>query len=150
MLAGQGDHISTVLKVKSNMDSGMFRAMQEAAVEALSNPPSWYERVNGVYLKRRIIVEEIMDLLKCRFDKSQTGLFVWGRIPEEISSCEEYVENIPQKANVFITPGFIFGSRGDRYIRISLCAEEGVLNEAKLRIREIASSRNDRIHYKSK
>ena len=156
MLAGQGDHISTVLKVKSNMDSGMFRAMQEAAIEALSNPPSWYERVNGVYLKRRIIVEEIMDLLKCRFDKSQTGLFVWGRIPEEISSCEEYVENILQKANVFITPGFIFGSRGDRYIRISLCAEEGVLNEAKLRIhREIASSRelgtrNDSIHTSTK
>jgi LL-diaminopimelate aminotransferase len=141
MLAGQSDHISTVLKVKSNMDSGMFRAMQEAAVEALSNPPSWYERVNSVYLKRRIIVEEIMDLLKCRFDKNQTGLFVWGRIPEEIAACEEYVENILQKANVFITPGFIFGSKGDRYIRISLCAEEGLLNEAKLRIKEkIASS----------
>ncbi len=143
MLAGQGDHISTVLKVKSNMDSGMFRAMQEAAVEALNNPPSWYEKVNSVYLKRRVVVEEIMDLLQCRFDKSQTGLFVWGRIPEEIASCEEFVENILQKANVFITPGFIFGSKGERYIRISLCAEEKLLKEAKLRIgREIASLRS--------
>ncbi len=143
MVAGQGDHISTVLKVKSNMDSGMFRAMQEAAVEALNNPPSWYEKVNSVYMKRRVVVEEIMELLQCRFDKSQTGLFVWGRIPEEIASCEEFVENILQKANVFITPGFIFGSMGERYIRISLCAEEKVLKEAKLRIgREIASLRS--------
>ncbi len=141
MVAGQSDHISTILKVKSNMDSGMFRAMQEAAVEALGNPPSWYDKVNSVYSKRRIIVEEIMDLLKCRFDKNQSGLFVWGRIPEEIASCEEYVENILQKAYVFITPGFIFGSMGARYIRISLCAEEEMLKEAKFRIREIASSR---------
>jgi aspartate/methionine/tyrosine aminotransferase len=140
MLAGNSDHISTVLKVKSNMDSGMFRAMQEAAVEALGNPPSWYEKVNSVYVKRRIIVEEIMELLKCRFDKSQTGLFVWGRIPEDIVSCEEFVENILQKANVFITPGFIFGSKGERYIRISLCAEEKLLKEAKLRIGGVSAS----------
>lgn len=142
MVAGQSDHISTILKVKSNMDSGMFRAMQEAAVEALNNPPSWYYRVNYVYAKRRIIVEEIMDLLKCRFDKNQSGLFVWGRIPEEITSCESFVEDILVKANVFLTPGFIFGSKGERYIRISLCADEKILNEAKSRInREIASSR---------
>jgi len=141
MLAGNSDYIGTVLKVKSNMDSGMFRALQEAAAEALNNPPSWYEKVNSVYLKRRIIVEEIMDLLKCRFDKNQTGLFVWGKIPDQIKSCEEYVEDILQRAHVFITPGFIFGSNGDRYIRISLCADEDKLKEAKLRIRDkIASS----------
>jgi LL-diaminopimelate aminotransferase len=141
MLAGNSDYIGTVLKVKSNMDSGMLRAMQEAAAEALGNPPSWYEKVNSVYLKRRIIVEEIMDLLNCIYDKNQTGLFLWGKIPEQIKSCEEYVEDILQKAHVFITPGFIFGSNGERYIRISLCAEEKLLNEAKFRIREkIASS----------
>jgi len=141
MLAGNSDYIGTVLKVKSNMDSGMFRAMQEAAAEALNNPPSWYEKVNSVYFKRRIIVEEIMDLLKCRFDKNQTGLFVWGKIPDQIKSCEEYVEDILQKAHVFITPGFIFGSNGERYVRISLCADEETLVKAKERVREkIASS----------
>jgi aspartate/methionine/tyrosine aminotransferase len=134
MVAGHREYIYDILKVKSNMDSGMFRAMQTAAVEALGNPPSWYETVNAVYFRRRRIVEEIMDILKCRFDKKQAGLFVWGRIPDEIKSCEEFVEEILTKAHVFITPGFIFGSRGDRYIRISLCADEKPLQEAKRRI----------------
>jgi aspartate/methionine/tyrosine aminotransferase len=141
MLAGHRDYISTVLKVKSNMDSGMLRAIQEAAAEALGNPPEWYDKVNSIYEKRRILVEEIMELLGCSFSKSQTGLFVWGRIPQDVKSCEDYVENILQKAHVFITPGFIFGSRGERYIRISLCADEKTLKEAKDRImKEIASS----------
>jgi LL-diaminopimelate aminotransferase len=134
MVAGHSDYISNVLKVKSNMDSGIFRAMQEAAVEALNNPSSWYEKINTTYLKRRVIVEEIMDLLKCRFDKNQTGLFVWGRLPEEITSCEAFVDDILARVHVFLTPGFIFGSKGDRYIRISLCADETTLTEAKRRI----------------
>jgi LL-diaminopimelate aminotransferase len=134
MVAGHRDYIASILKVKSNMDSGMFRGIQAAAAEALGNPPSWYDTVNNIYVKRRKIVEEIMNTLNCRFDRNQTGLFVWGRIPEEITSCEQYVEEILNKANVFITPGFIFGSRGDRYIRISLCADEKTLLEAKKRI----------------
>ena len=134
MVAGHRDYIASILKVKSNMDSGMFRGIQAAAAEALGNPPSWYDTVNSVYAKRRKIAEEIMNTLNCRFDRNQTGLFVWGRIPEEITSCEQYVEDILNKANVFITPGFIFGSRGDRYIRISLCADEETLLEAKQRI----------------
>jgi LL-diaminopimelate aminotransferase len=134
MVAGHRDYIASILKVKSNMDSGMFRGIQAAAAEALGNPPSWYDTVNNIYVKRRKIVEEIMNTLNCRFDRNQTGLFVWGRIPEEITSCEQYVEEIMNKANVFITPGFIFGSRGDRYIRISLCADEKTLLEAKKRI----------------
>ena len=134
MVAGNRDYISTVLKVKSNMDSGMFRALQTAAVEALENPPSWYDTVNNVYTKRRIIVEEIMNILKCRFDKNQAGLFVWGRIPDNLSNCEQFVDEILNETHVFITPGFIFGSQGDRYIRISLCADEKALNEAKRRI----------------
>lgn len=134
MVAGHGNYISNILKVKSNMDSGMFRALQVAAVEALGNPPSWYETVNSVYLKRRAIVEEIMNVLNCTYDKNQTGLFAWGRIPAEINSCEEFVDEILYKAHVFITPGFIFGSRGNRYIRISLCANEKALSEAKNRI----------------
>ena len=134
MVAGQSGYITDVLKVKSNMDSGMFMPMQMAAVEALSNPLSWYDKINEVYIRRRKIVEEIMDLLSCKYDKNQVGLFVWGRIPENIKSCELYVEELLLKAHVFITPGFIFGSNGDRYIRISLCAEETKLTEAKKRI----------------
>jgi hypothetical protein len=137
MVAGHCDYIKEVLKVKSNMDSGMFLGMQMAAIEALGNPESWYDTVNEVYVKRRKIVEEIMDLLGCRFDKSQVGLFIWGKIPEEIKSCEEYVEEILNKANVFITPGFIFGENGQRYIRISLCATEARLIEAKPRLEKV-------------
>lgn len=134
MVAGHRDYIKEVLKVKSNMDSGMFLGLQAAAVEALNAPESWYDTVNETYAKRRKIVEEIMDLLKCRYSREQVGLFVWGAIPEEIKSCEEYVENILQKTHVFITPGFIFGDNGERYIRISLCATEEKLKEAKERL----------------
>lgn len=116
------------------MDSGMFLPIQKAAVEALNNPQDWYEQINTVYEKRRKTVEEIMDILGCQYDKNQVGLFVWGRIPETIASCEKYVEEILKKAGVFITPGFIFGSKGERYIRISLCARADLLEEAKNRI----------------
>jgi LL-diaminopimelate aminotransferase len=130
MVAGNRDYIKEVLKVKSNMDSGMFLAMQAAAVEALNCPESWYDTVNEVYIRRRKVVEEIMDLLNCHYEKKQVGLFVWGAIPDEIKSCEEYIENILEKTHVFITPGFIFGENGERYIRISLCATEEKLKEA--------------------
>ena len=136
MVAGDNAYIKNILKVKSNMDSGMFLPMQLAAAEALANPESWYDTVNEVYLRRRISVEEIMELLECRFDKSQTGLFVWGRIPDKITDCESFVEDILQSAHVFITPGFIFGKNGARYIRISLCANEERLNEAKNRLQK--------------
>ena len=116
------------------MDSGMFLPIQKAAAEALNNPPEWYEQVNLVYEKRRKKVEEIMDILGCRYDKNQVGLFVWGRIPESVVSCEDYVEDILTEAGVFITPGFIFGRKGERYIRISLCASDDLLEEAKKRI----------------
>jgi len=140
MVAGNRDYIREVLKVKSNMDSGMFLGLQAAAVEALNAPDSWYDTVNETYAKRRKIVEEIMDLLKCRYSREQVGLFVWGAIPEEIKSCEEYVENILQKTHVFITPGFIFGDNGERYIRISLCATEEKLKEAKERLSKLINS----------
>ena len=134
MVAGHSEYISAILKVKSNMDSGMFLPVQMAAAEALNNPPEWYDEINRVYNARRRIVEEIMDILKCKYDKQQAGLFVWGRIPEDIINCELYVEEILNEAHVFITPGFIFGNKGDRYIRISLCANEKTLLEAKKRI----------------
>lgn len=134
MVAGKSDYIKNILKVKSNMDSGMFLPMQMAAVEALNNPESWYDTVNEAYIRRRKIVEEIMGTLNCKYDKTQVGLFVWGRIPEEINNCEAYIEDILNKTNVFITPGFIFGKNGERYLRISLCANENRLKEAKERI----------------
>ena len=145
MIAGHSDYIQTVLKVKSNMDSGMFLPMQMAAIEALKNDESWYDSVNMVYTKRRKIVEEIMDLLRCRYNKSQVGLFVWGCIPEDIPDCESYIENILMKTYVFITPGFIFGNNGERYIRISLCATEERLNEAKKRITDFLLTNNLKI-----
>jgi len=134
MVAGHSEYIKEILKVKSNMDSGMFLPMQMAAAEALNNPESWYETVNAVYNKRRKTVEEIMDILNCKYDKNQVGLFLWGRIPDDIKSCEEYIEDILNRTHIFITPGIIFGDNGARYIRISLCANEQRLLEAKERI----------------
>lgn len=135
MVAGNSDYIKNILKVKSNMDSGMFLPLQMAAIEALNNPESWYDTVNTVYLKRRKIVEEIMDILNCKYDKTQVGLFVWGRISEDITGCEMYIGEILNKSHIFITPGFIFGEKGERYIRISLCASEKRLLEAKERLK---------------
>ena len=136
MVAGHSEYIKNILKVKSNMDSGMFLPMQMAAIEALNNPESWYETVNSVYIRRRKIVEEIMEILNCKYDKTQVGLFVWGRIPDTIDNCETYIEDILNKTHVFITPGFIFGENGKRYIRISLCANEKRLMEAKERLKK--------------
>ena len=134
MVAGHCEYIQSILRVKSNMDSGMFLGLQSAAVEALNNPPSWFDNLNSVYAKRRKIVEEIMNLLRCHFDRNQVGLFVWGRIPEEIINPELFIEELLTKTHIFITPGFIFGTNGIRYIRISLCADEDTLNKAKQRI----------------
>lgn len=137
MVAGCSEYIKTILKVKSNMDSGMFLPMQLAAVEALQNPESWYDTVNLTYRERRVKAEAIMDLLGCRFNAEQTGLFLWGRLPDGSPGAEPFVENILQKAHVFLTPGFIFGSRGEGYIRISLCATGERLEEARQRIEKL-------------
>lgn len=137
MVAGSSEYIRTILKVKSNMDSGMFLPMQLAAAEALQNPESWYDTVNRNYRQRRKTAESIMNLLDCKFNPDQTGLFLWGRLPEGRQGAEPFVEDILQKAHVFLTPGFIFGSRGERYIRISLCATEERLEEARQRIAKL-------------
>ena len=134
MVAGHSDYIKEVLKVKSNMDSGMFQPMQLAAVEALNSPDEWYTSVNEIYAKRRKLVEQIMNKLNCTFDASQTGLFVWGKIPSNYSSGEELTEEILHKFNVFFTPGMVFGDQGNQYIRISLCANEQMLKKALERL----------------
>ena len=123
-----------ILKVKSNVDSGQFRPAMEAAVEALNCDKKWFEELNEVYSRRRKIAEKIMLALGCTFDSKQRGLFLWGRIPDAEKSSESFADRILYQARVFLTPGFIFGSNGERYIRISLCATEEKMNEALTRI----------------
>ena len=135
-LAGSKDYINTVLRVKSNMDSGMFLPVQHAAIEALSNTSQWHTEQNEEYRARRTFVWEIFDQLECTYDKEQVGMFVWAKVPENIKSVEEIVDSILYKANVFITPGFIFGSNGERFLRISLCTNQKLLKEALGRIEE--------------
>ena len=134
MVAGHAEYIQSIVKVKSNMDSGMFQPMQLAAVEALNSPDEWYASNNKIYGTRRKLVEDIMLKLNCTFDASQTGLFVWGKIPAKYTSGEELTEEILHKAHVFITPGMVFGDQGNEYIRISLCANEQMLNKALERL----------------
>ena len=127
--------ISWILKVKSNIDSGTFRGIQLAAAEAMNtNTAEWHQHNIEVYRRRRVIAEEIMTLLGCRFDASQTGMFLWGRIPEKYADAEQLTERILHEARVFVTPGFIFGSNGRRYVRISLCAKDEKMAEACNRI----------------
>lgn len=140
MLASNPTFIQWILKVKSNIDSGQFRPMMKAAIEALKQGPEWYDDVNSTYAKRRLIAEEIMNTLGCHFDPEQSGLFLWGRIPNDAASSEALADNILYNARVFITPGFIFGSNGDRYIRISLCATEEKMNEALNRIKQLVNN----------
>jgi len=137
LVAGDREYICTVLKVKSNMDSGMFRPLQLAAAEALKRGTEWYEKINKVYIRRREIANGIMDILGCRYDPRQTGLFLWGQVGKSFRNGEELSDLILEKAHVFITPGCIFGKNGDRYIRISLCSSEEKLAEARERIKKL-------------
>lgn len=126
--------ISWILKVKSNIDSGQFRPLMLAAAKALEAGPEWHEKVNALYASRRKVAEDIMHELGCEFDPTQTGLFLWGRIKDPAVSSEALADKVLQQAHVFLTPGFIFGSNGERYIRISLCASEEAMQEALQRI----------------
>ncbi len=136
MVAGNAVFINAITRIKSNMDSGMFQPLQAAAAEALKATDKWYESVNIIYRRRRLIAEDILKALSCTFNRDQSGLFLWGKIPEGYETSEQFAEPLLQEAHVFITPGVIFGSNGDRYIRISLCADEKVLSEAKHRIKK--------------
>ena len=128
--------ISWILRIKSNIDSGTFRGIQLAAAEALTNDDEWHHEANiETYARRRQYAEQIMDILGCTYDKNQVGMFLWGKIPEKYADSEELTELVLHKARVFITPGFIFGSKGQRYIRISLCANESVFAAALQRVR---------------
>ena len=134
MLAGRSDYIKTILRFKSNMDSGMFKPVQLAAIEALKSPRSWYESLNKVYAERRKTVFHLLDTLGCTYNKNQVGMFVWAKIPEAYSSGYELSDEVLYNAHVFITPGGVFGTEGDQYIRISLCSDGALYEEAIRRV----------------
>ena len=134
MLVGSSENITKVLKVKSNMDSGMFYGIQKGARAALNLDKSWFEDLNKVYLKRRKLIWNIADKLNCSYDKNSKGLFVWAKLPNNIKSSEQYIDTLLKEKKIFIAPGTIFGSNGEGYVRFSLCIDEVKINEAIKRI----------------
>ena len=138
LCASNAQFIQWILKVQSNIESGTFRGIQLAAAEAYKNDEAWHREYNiNTYARRRQWAEKIMDVLGCTYDKNQVGMFLWGKIPEGIQNVEDLTERVLHEARVFITPGFIFGSNGERYIRISLCAKEEKIEAALHRISAI-------------
>ena len=138
LCASNAQFIQWILKVQSNIESGTFRGIQLAAAEAYKNDEAWHREFNiETYARRRQWAEKIMDVLGCTYDKNQVGMFLWGKIPDSIQNVEDLTERVLHEARVFITPGFIFGSNGERYIRISLCAKEDKIQQALLRIKKV-------------
>ena len=138
MMLSNKDYISWIFKIQSNIENGTFRGIQLAAAEAYNTNSEDWHRENNIenYRRRRVIAEQILDTLGCTYDKSQVGMFVWGRIPDSYADVEDLTEQVLHEAKVFITPGFIFGSNGKRYIRISLCAKDEKIEEALKRIKQ--------------
>ncbi len=133
MVVGDSKHISNILKVKSNMDSGMFYGIQKGAIEALKCSKMWFVTLNSVYKQRRDLVWKLADALNCTYDKNAMGLFVWAKLPGALKA-EEFIDTVLKNNNIFITPGTIFGSQGEGYIRFSLCAPTEVLEDALKRL----------------
>ncbi len=142
-VAGKKEYIEAVLRVKSNMDSGMFLGLQHAAVEALNNNESWFHELNDMYRKRREAACRILDELGCSFSTEQSGLFVWAKAPANISDVEKWIDELLYGTKVFITPGFIFGEAGKKFIRISLCATVEKLDEALARIQKFTAKKSN-------
>ena len=140
MCVSNPQFISWILKIKSNIDSGTFRGLQLAAAEALTtNTEEWHREYNiNVYRRRREIAERLLQALGCTYDDSQVGMFLWGKIADKYANAEQLTERVLHEARVFITPGFIFGSNGERYVRISLCAQGDKMQEALRRIGGLA------------
>ena len=134
MVLGASEHINNILKVKSNMDSGMFYGIQKGAIEALKCSEMWFATLNNVYRERRNLVWKLADALNCTYDKEATGLFVWAKLPAYLKS-EEFIDLVLKENHIFITPGTIFGTQGEGYIRFSLCASTEVLEEAIARVK---------------
>ena len=134
MLASNAQFVQWILKVKSNVDSGMFRPVMIGAVQALKNSAEWHDEMNKIYARRRNIAFRIMDALGCVYDTGQVGMFVWAKIPDEYGDSGKLADEVLYNKNVFLTPGFIFGDKGNRYVRISLCCNKAMLEEALKRI----------------
>jgi aspartate/methionine/tyrosine aminotransferase len=134
MLATNAEFVQWILKVKSNVDSGMYRPMMVAAAKALQNTEEWHNKMNEVYARRRLLAYQIMDALGCVYDVKQVGMFIWAKIPDKYKDSGELADEILYGKNVFITPGLIFGDKGNRYVRISLCSPEEMLQKALDRI----------------
>ena len=130
MVLGNSEHINAVLKVKSNMDSGMFYGIQKGAIAALNSSESWFSELNAVYHERRQLMFALADKLQCAYDKESVGMFVWAKLPEGVSSSEKFIDEVLYDKNIFITPGTIFGSNGEGYIRFSLCVTADKIKEA--------------------
>tara|TARA_B100001093_G_scaffold201152_5_gene193250 strand:- start:11062 stop:11700 length:639 start_codon:yes stop_codon:yes gene_type:complete len=133
MLCGSQINIDNVLKIKSNMDSGMFYGVQMGAVGALKLDDSWFKKINNIYFKRKKLVHEICDILNLSYDSNSVGMFVWAKINSKKSS-KEMTDFLLYEKNIFIAPGFIFGKNGEGYIRFSLCIEDEFIIEAKRRL----------------
>jgi LL-diaminopimelate aminotransferase len=144
MLCGAKERIDEVLRFKSNMDSGMFLPVQLAAAKALSLDENWYRQVNEIYSKRREKVFALLDHLDCRYDTSQAGMFVWAKVPAGYESGYALSDEVLQNAFVFITPGGIFGSAGDGYVRVSLCSTEEKITESLNRIKAFSLQAKDK------
>ncbi len=135
VVVGKPAFIQYILRIKSNMDSGMFKPLQQAAVAALQLDDQWYRENNNRYERRRKLVRKLFDQLNCSYTEDQNGLFVWASIPASVGSAREYAERILQESRVFITPGFIFGRNGENYLRASLCQPEDQIEAAMERIK---------------
>ena len=140
MMISNKDYISWMFKIQSNIENGSFRGIQLAAAEAYNTNTAAWHRENNIenYRRRRVIAEDIMRALGCSFDPTQVGMFLWGRIPDRYADVEDLTEAVLHQARVFITPGFIFGNNGKRYIRISLCAKDEKMKEALQRIKAVS------------
>jgi aspartate/methionine/tyrosine aminotransferase len=136
MVLGNARHIEAILKVKSNMDSGMFYGIQKGAIAALNSGAEWFEHLDEIYEARRTLMFEVADLLRCQYDKEAVGMFVWCKLPPDTSDAETFIDDLLHKKDIFIAPGTIFGSNGEGYIRLSLCVKQEKIKEAIGRLKK--------------
>lgn len=143
MVVGNEHYINAILQAKSNVDSGMFLPVQMAATEALMLPQEWHDERNEVYKKRRTVALELLEQLKCSVDLNQVGMFLWAKIPAYMTSAKKYIDELLYESHIFLTPGEVFGSNGDRYVRLSLCSpvedyEMAITRIAKWKAKELS------------
>ncbi|MFT6935590.1 MAG: LL-diaminopimelate aminotransferase [Maribacter sp.] len=130
MVSGNAEHITAILKIKSNMDSGMFYGVQQGAITALKSGDAWFQELNRTYSKRRELMLQLVDSIGATYDRNASGMFIWAKLPIASKSSEEFVDELLHEKDIFIAPGTIFGSNGEGYIRFSLCVTEEKIKEA--------------------